>query len=191
MPTESLTVPILFAGGEDNLAPETRISQNPESGGYLRSAVNVDLDAARGVRRRIGYTLVRSGRYTSLWGHPENAYALAIKDGNLIRIDTDLSETTLRTAIGDARLAAVLYSDGAVYYSSGGATGRLTETTHTAWGLPLPPLPQLSATTGSLPMGGYQVAYTYRLASGEESGASLAAYLYLPNGGGLDDKLLF
>lgn len=185
MPTESSTVSILFAGGEDNLAPETRISQNPESGGYLRSAVNVDLDAARGVRRRLGYTLVRSGRYTSLWGHPENTYALAVKAGSLIRIDPDLSETTLRTDFGDASLAAVLYSDGAVYYSNGGATGRLTDTTHTAWGLPLPPLPQVSATTGGLPVGGYQVAYTYRLASGEESGASPAAYLYLSNGGGL------
>jgi hypothetical protein len=80
-------------------------------------ARNVDIDDAGRITRRDGYDDVATlvGDYHSLWS--DDSLCLAVKSGNLYRINGDWSESLLRANVGDAAMSYVSVN-GIVYYTN-------------------------------------------------------------------------
>lgn len=175
-PTDPIDLP-LPAGGIDNRSPETAIPS-----GTVREAVNVDIDDGK-VSRRSGYQLAQSGDFRQLFTPGHGQFLLAVKNGNLVRMNAALTAATLVTAVADVSFCE--FNDN-VYWSDGISRGRIdTDGVAHAWGLPVPPAPQASAyATGGLDAGDYQVCYVYASAL-EEGGASLASQVTVAAGGGI------
>jgi len=133
----STTAPLGIA----NRAAETHLPEKT-----VWDAVNLDITPDGTFWTRRGYTRVRTGHYHSLFAHPAFPFALAAHDGQLVRIAADLTETSLTAVVGPVSYAAL---DQTVYWSDGVTTGRVTVTTATAWGLPVPALPTLTATAAA------------------------------------------
>ena len=170
----STTAPLGIA----NRAAETHLPEKT-----VWDAVNLDITPDGTFWTRRGYTRVRTGHYHSLFAHPAFPFALAAHDGQLVRIAADLTETSLTAVVGPVSYAAL---DQTVYWSDGVTTGRVTVTTATALGLPVPALPTLTATAGGgLDAGRYQVALTCRSSAREEGGAGAAEEVDVAAGGGI------
>jgi hypothetical protein len=76
--------------------------------------------------------------------------------------------------------------NGDIFYSDGNISRVIRGGTDSAWGYPIPAgQPTLAVSTGSLPVGKYQVALTYADADGRESGAGVAATIELTSQGAI------
>lgn len=160
-----------------------RVAETHVPPGGVWDAVNVDLTQDGTVQTRQGYLRVRTGPHHSLFTHPALTFALLVHDGVLMRLDTSLAETALVAVMGPVCYAAL---DQTVYWSDGVSTGRVTATTATGWGLPVPTPPLLAAAaSGGMDAGQYQVALTCRSAVGEEGGAAAASEVEVAVGGGI------
>ena len=164
-----------FNFGINNLESATALesdSLGPYSYKYriaLREAVNVDLTLTGGVRRRDGYSLISSGRVTSLWSDARLSFGLCVRDGYLCRVSEDGVLTQLTTVTNESVCYA--YANGDVLWSDGVRCGRVkTDGAWGYWGLPVPPKPAAStASGGDLTEGRYRVAITCVDAFGRES----------------------
>lgn len=177
-----------WPAGVNNVAPEHELPVD-ENGRpvALRSARNVDINNAGWPRWRDGYTnRITAARAHSLFNAFDNAYLLAVVDGDLRAYDPNLAESTLLFDIG-ARFATAAVAVDELYWSNGVLIRRFDRDLNDApvW-LDTPPAPALTAaSTGGLAAGEYQVALTWRDARGRESGASPAAVVDVPANGGI------
>lgn len=152
--------------------------------GDLVSAQNVDIDAAKRMRRRKGYA-------TSIVGTPSHSVFssggvnLAGQGASLVSWTLAGATATLRTGLTGGRLSYVALG-GRIYYSDGTNNGCVEGGASRTWGI-VPPVgqPALAAVGGNLPAGDYQTACTFLRADGQESGTSVAALVSLPAGGGI------
>ena len=183
-----------WAGGLDNISRDEQLpigkrGRDGKANGRLRVAKNIDIDDEGKVSRREGYELVSA--YTdlhSIYAHKLFPYMLAVEDGNLVLFNTELTKTIL-TAL-TAPLAPMSWDFGAgyIYYSNGHDSGRVSpDGVLSPWSVELPTgQPNLSAAaTGGLYAGTYQVAITFLDIDGRESGSTLAEYVDLDEGQGL------
>lgn len=179
MPRHGKTVELTSFKGLNNVLPPERTTPD-----YLKQADDIDIDKTGGIRKRKGYSLKISGNFHSLWS--EGSDCFAVKDGTLVRIRSDYSTTNLVTGVGDNRIAYEKY-DGAVYYTSeAGYKGVIEGDTVVSFGIDSPnPRPTVSATSGMMTQGTYQVALTYVTSDGRESGAGLAQVVEVPANGGI------
>lgn len=172
--------------GVNNRAPEEMLGADE-----LRAGVNVDITSTGDPRTRSGYRKVISGQSMhSLYGHRELPFALAVDNNALKAYPTDFDPAgvvTIRSDLKPAQTVSYAYVNGEVYWSDGFDSGRVGEDRlDRPFALAGPAgSPNLSATSGALPQGGYQVVCTFLSTSGEESGSTQAAYIDLPNGGGI------
>ena len=164
-----------FDFGINNLENATALeadSLGPYSYKYrvaLREAVNVDLTLTGGVRRRDGYSLVSSGRVTSLWADSRMPFGLCVRNGYLCRVSEQGAFTQLTTVTNEQVCYA--YVNGEVLWSDGVRCGRVkSDGAWNYWGLPVPPKPSVTAGSGDLTEGRYRVAVTCVTADGRESG---------------------
>lgn len=165
-----------FAGINNVLRPERT---DPK---YLKGALNVDIDKSGGIHKRLGYDLVTSGDFHSLWSDGNDCFA--VMDDDLIRINRDLSTTVLQSNI----ISELTFdrADDLIFFTGIGVNGVISEDTVYPWGITEPnPKPTLVATSGGLTAGRYQVALTYVRSNGLESGSSLAQYIDLPDNSGI------
>lgn len=163
--------PVRYNGwpkGVDNLHADFDV---PE--GALRDAVNVDILTSGRVRRRRGLTqaIASAGAHSlfsdglrMVWG---TANELKLADANL----------AVATLLTDARLAkpiSFVELNGEIYWSNEDVNGKITAANvYEPWGITPPSAaPLLSAQSGARYV---MVTCTFVLASGEESGAPLAA----------------
>src|SRR5574337_526658 len=174
------TVRVQAFGGMDNRTPETRLA--PE---LLRQLVN--LEVVRGkLRLRKGYACVAALTAPhSLWSDGARAFCAA---GTLHQFDGATATDLSQPIVGPASFETL---NGETYFSDGRSTGIIqADGSIRSWGLDSPPVPDLTASaSGGLYAGQYQVALTYLMQSGEESGAGLAAAVQVAAGGGIVVRL--
>jgi hypothetical protein len=163
-----------FPGGVNNRIRETETGmRDGQPGGFLRSAVNVDLSAEGKPRRREGYELLSAGMYHSLWSTPALPWALVVKNGQLTRL---VGVEPLEVTLGPVDATAAMdytYLDGFVYFSNGKDKGRVDMLgTLLPWGMDVPPQPAVSVISGlGLYEGCYHVSVSYVDVDGVEHGA--------------------
>lgn len=101
----------------------------PEAMGHgeLSIARNVDIDNRKRLTRRNGYASIATltWNYHSLWAK-DGLICLAVKAGNLVRINEDWSETTVRANVGDSSMSYVEVNK-IVYYTNGMVIGYIAE----------------------------------------------------------------
>lgn len=180
------TIRMQSFGGMDNRTPETRLpiggkSRDGIAPALLRQLVN--LEVVRGkLRLRKGYErAVAMTAPHSLWSDGARAFCAA---GTLHQFDGATATDLGPVIVGPASFETL---NGETYYSDGLSTGIIqADGSIRAWGLDSPPVPNLTASlSGGLYEGQYQVALTYLMQSGEESGAGLAATVQVAAGGGI------
>lgn len=178
-----------WPAGVNNVAKENELPTNEEGIPVaLRVARNVDIGNAGWPQRRSGYiNRITAGRAHSLFNAFDDAYLLAVVDGDLRAYDPDLGlHGTVRASVGD-RYATAVQAPDEVYWSNGLTIRRFDGdlTDAPAW-LDTPPAPVVTASAaGGLAAGSYEVALTWRDARGRESGASPAAVVDVPANGGI------
>jgi len=163
-----------FAGINNVLKPE---NTPPE---FLKEAVNVDIDKAGNIHKRDGYSLVSAGNYQSIWANGDLCYA--VKDNDLIRINADYTESTLKPDTGALDFTEL---NGLIYFTSDTANGVIDNGVVREWGIDIPNPPTLSKVSGLLPAGDYQVTYTWIRPDGMESGAPVASVITVPDSSGI------
>lgn len=181
-------VRLRFPKGVDQVSPETSLLP-----GTARRIVNFDVhQGAVGEQGPSGGRLSRRSqvklaladtRTHSLWSGDENTCFVGA--GDLKRIDANMQVSTVRAGVGDAEMFFTEVA-GVVFYSNGIVTGTVVNGNDAPWGLPIPAGPVVSAVAfGGLVAGVYAVAYTYKDASGRESGATQTALVTVAAGGGI------
>lgn len=155
----------------------------------LRAAVNVDLSPEGKPRRRAGYTRLLAGtRVSSLFGHREFPHLLARIGQDLVVLQgAELLEEVIADELGFGAASYATLNGEVCWTVEGQATGRVNADLEVDFlGVPTPQLPNLSAIgDGGLDAGDYQVAITYRSASGEESGATTARTVRVADNGAI------
>lgn len=179
-----------WPAGIDNLSPEQDLTRDPDGVvSAVRMAENVDLSRDGKPRRRAGRTRVLSAaRVHSLWHAGAWPFALYVADDQLMAFQPGENYAVAGGLSQGWPVSYALAAD-KVYWSNGFQTGVvLPDGSVAPWGCKGPGgTPTLTAVpgAGALDAGTYQVAMTFQLASGEESGASLAATIDVPEGGGI------
>jgi len=177
MASHPRTVPIdAFKGLNNILRPENTPTQ------YLKKAENINIDNAGKIHKRKGYTKVINGNWTSLWASENGNGCYGVLDGNLVQVNTDYSTTLLRSNVGSYKLDFEEIDD-KVYYISPLVKGVIQYGTNRSWGVTSNTLaPTLTAGTGTLHEGTYQVSFTYVSSSGLEGGTSISSSITVGNG---------
>jgi len=177
MPAHQKTVPLSGFSGLNNVSRPERTDPK-----YLKEALNIDIDKTGGIQKRLGYSLLESGSFHSLWSEGVNSFA--VKDDNLVRINPDLTTTLLKSGIYSK--LSFDERDGLVYFTGETANGVIDGNSVIPWGIEEPnPKPTLSVTGGGLSAGVYQVAMTYIRSNGLESGSSVAQQLLVGDMAGI------
>ena len=192
MPSRSPSITLgRFPKGMTNLGSPEGL---PE--GTCRNGVNVDFLDNGQPRRRAGQALVYPGTdCDSAWSNQRiNLFreGTALKELERSAAGT-YSATTLRSGLAAATPITFLDVAGDVYYTNGVITGKLTAQdfgrvyTDGPWGVERPARqPVITALGyGGMHAGTYQVAVTFRSASGEEGGTGVAATVAVASGGGI------
>lgn len=165
-----------WPAGMNNILPDFALPQ-----GTLRDAVNVDILPGGALRRRKGSTLFCAGTDVhSFWCAGELSFF--VESGDLKQMNQDGTATTMHAGVGAGRMQYQLLN-GDVYYTNGAVTGKIVNGVRREWGVEVPDAaPVLSATTGFMPLGTYQVVCTFVNDLGEESGCGRSTAITLSGG---------
>ena len=149
--------------------------------GYLKELVNLDVDKAGNLSKRKGFLQKDAADYHSLWANEEGTRMYAVRDGVINSIDDQGVPTSLGLTVNSNKVD-FRYLDGDTYFVSADYSGKIDSSgSITPWGLPIPNLSvTLSAISGTLPKGYYQVSLSYETADGRKSGSTLATNIELP-----------
>lgn len=162
-----------FKLGMNNRLADTAL--NTKDGDFLRSAVNVDIDAGGLVQRRPGTTRTIAGTDChSIWSDPSNTLVYYVDGTTLFRI-VNGAAITVRTGLTPSRHMSFDSVNGIVYYSNGIETGKIIGSTNSSWGLALPPRQfglSVVPGAGTMAAGTYRIYSVFVTADGQESGSS-------------------
>ena len=165
-----------FKGLNNYLKPE---NTDPT---YLKTALNIDLDKSGRLSKRLGYTSVDSANYSSLWASESGLGCYAVRNGDLVKVNSDYSHTTLISSIGTDKISFEEI-DGLIYYSSITYNGIIDNGIIRSWGISKNLIsPILTAGIGNLTAGIYQVLFTYVNKYGIESGSINSSVITVSNG---------
>lgn len=149
------------------ISNKANINRLPEQ--YLSECVNFNIDNSGILSQRGGYSEKTSGEFTALWS--DEARCFAVKDGDLVEVNSDYSVSVLRAGIGRVHLD-FCECNGRYYYVGNRISGIIDEQGVKSFGLDCVPIqPSLTAQSGgALSAGVYQVAITLLDDAGVESG---------------------
>lgn len=189
-PDKTLVTARGWPAGIDNLNPEQSLQRDDQGKTViaLRDAENVDLDRQGKPSRRAGYAKVvsASGAH-SLWGDEGFPFGLYVDAGRLMGLRDDGEAFQIATGLGLQPVSCALAA-GAVYWSSASQNGKVTaDGVPGPWGITSPhgAPAAVSASSGGLYPGRYQVTATFLSLTGEESGAPSAVLVDVPANGGI------
>jgi hypothetical protein len=166
--------------GLNNVTDPLRLAK-----GWLTKADNVDISDTGRLSRREGYSQTISGSFTGAYNTVDYNRLFVVDNGNLKRIHDDLTSEILRSNLDPAPMYWTEVNR-EVFYSNGVSKGIISaDNVPNDWSWPSPGTPSLSAGTGPLRAGLYQVACTYLLADGRETGGGDTAQIQLPEGSSL------
>lgn len=181
-------VKMRFPKGVDQVSAETGLLP-----GAARRIVNLDVHQGAvgdggfvggrlSARSRVERMVTGSNTH-SLWSGDHNT--CYVDAGDLYLLGQDMTGTLVRAGVGADEM---FYTEiaGVVFYSNGSVTGTIVNGADAPWGLPLPVGPvAYPIASGGLVAGNYMVAYTYKDASGRESGATQTVLVTVAEGGGI------
>ena len=168
-----------FKGLHNRLDPE----HTPQD--YLKTVDNIDIDISGSLNKREGYIRVDSANYSCLWSSTNGLGCYAVRNGDLVRINSDLSHSTLKSNVGNTKLSFEEV-DGLVYFSSDSTNGIIDNGSVRSFGITKNTLTSvLSVVPGTLPAGTYQVSFSYVSSNGRESGTSVASQIVVPDNSGI------
>lgn len=167
--------------GINNVLPD-----DVSSPGYLKELVNFDVDKAGNLSKRKGYILKDTADFHSLWADEQQFVMFAVRNGVLVSINSDGVSTSLGVTLNNDKVH-FRYLDGITYFVSASISGKIDSSNNvTQWGMDIPNLTvTLSATSGLLPKGAYQVAISYETATGVKGGSSLATNIEVSDNSGI------
>lgn len=167
--------------GINNRLPDFSLAVK-DRGHYLRAADNVEVTNSGTVVRRKAPSLVQA-----MSGAHSISGDLYVRGGFLYRaIFEPFSETLVKVLTTNDRMSYCTIN-GDTYYSNGTDSGRVAASGAVfPWAMPTPDAPVVTATSGALFNGKYQVAVGYTNSStGEEGGVSASTNYELATDGGL------
>ena len=165
--------------GMNNRAREEAL---PE--GKARQAVNVQFgNDGEVLFSRPGTTRVYAGNCHSL--HQGDS-TIFVEDGNLKRLNSDNTATTLRASIGSNCVFYTTVGD-ATYWANADATGVVVAGVNKEWGVARPARQADAApsSSGGMFAGEYRLAITWLGSDGEEGGTGVSKRVIVPEGGGI------
>lgn len=147
--------------------------------GWMSRADNITVTGDGALTLRPGFAQASPHpRGTVFCTEDESRLYAAVSD-ELTRVHADMSLTGLGVSLR-AQDASWAEQDGRVYVTSGTGAWIITEDDEVLpWRWDVPGTPALSARSGSLPPGTYQVCFTFVLADGRETGAGESASITL------------
>lgn len=157
-----------------------------DKGDYLADAINLDVDNAGRLRSRKVAALVQALTAPhSLHRTTDGAFYMVRASALYVVTLPAYGETLVAILTSNDRMSYVEYDD-SLYYSNGTDSGRITAGVAYPLGLPTPAAPALTADSGTMPAGKYQVCVSYvNAVTGEEGGVSAASTFSLSAEGGL------
>lgn len=146
--------------------------------GWLAKADNVNITDTGAIVKRSGYVLSQAGAFTDAFttydyerGYVVNAGSLNTFDGAVIQ--TGITPSPMYWAEINEQ----------VYFNNGVSSGVIRlDNSVIPWAWDIPPMPTLTAVTGDLAAGQYQVAFSYTLPDGRETGIGDPATITLIEG---------
>lgn len=152
----------------------------------LRNAVNVDVDDSGKISRRKGFTpaAAMAGAH-SLWRDATGGDAYVF-EGETLKQFNGAAAAAVGVVPGVKSPVSYVKARDKVYFTSLGASGRVSGGALSTWGVELPGTPpSLAPTAGVFDAGTYTAAVTYVTADGRESGASSMSTVTLTAAGGI------
>ena len=149
---------------------------------YLAVADNVDVTDTGRIESREGFTRRIASPMTGGFSTKDHQRAYVVSAGWVCRVAPSLQLIQISQLTGTQRMHwAQVNND--VYFSNGVDYGRISEDdAFTPWALGVPNPVVLAAVQGNSTPGRYQVACTYVMADGRESGAGRAQTITLTDG---------
>lgn len=161
-------------------------SLKTETGAYLRSAINVDINNAGDIIRRRGITKLQSMTNAHSLKMLTDSTGVLVRGSVMYAITLPAYTEIFITALVSDAIMSYTQVGGDLFYSNGTDIGRVHGGVRYPIGLPPPPVPTLSQVGGSLFKGRYQVGIAYvNSATGEEGALSDLAYIELASTGGI------
>lgn len=143
--------------------------------GWLTKADNINISDTGRVTRRSGYSAALAGSYTGAYSTKDYTRLFVVDGGNLKRVNRDLTTTILRAGLAAAPMHWAEVNR-EIFFSNGPDKGIIgADNTTRPWMLDSPSTPSVSVGAGTLPEGLYQVACTFVLPDGRETGGGEAA----------------
>jgi hypothetical protein len=165
--------------GIDNVTGEPSLPP-----GALVDALNVDVTRDGGLERRAGYEVVLAGAQSVGASHALNRL-LVVVAGSLIAVDPESYTQTLLGPVADSELECVDVNDEAIV-AGPGTLGVVRAGALQGLGVEVPAPPFVAVVEeGGLRAGRYGVLLTWLAADGEESAASAAVFVDVPESGGI------
>lgn len=166
--------------GMNNIADPLRLGLN-----WLQTADNIDITQTGAIKRRVGYSLTLAGELTGAYTARDYQRMYVIDGGDLKRVNDDMSAVTLRSGLTAVPMHWTEINQ-QVFYTNGIDAGVILPDGQVLdWAWPLPDVPDVYAIGGSLPAGLYQVACTFLLPDGRETGTNMATQIELDADEGL------
>lgn len=171
-------------GREHELVGPT-VGQEVPGGFELREAKNFDITDRGRIRGRTGYEkkLALTGAHS---GFPVGRKILCGSDAGICLVDVDnWTYEVLVSSVNPDALISWAKVGTRVYWMNGETSGIIEGGVNRDWGIARPgKVTATASSTGGLPAGEYQVALTFLL-NGEESGATIATKVTVPELGGI------
>jgi hypothetical protein len=192
---KQLVTTAAWPAGIDNLSPENDLTRDDKGKAVIafRVGENVDLDKDGKARLREGRRQVLAGGLVhSLWRDGFWPFAMAVVDGVLTALYAGGQSFPILTGV--TRYLPISYAlvGERVFWSNGSDSGVVNiDGSPAPWGCPTPyGNPTLTESVGvggliSLDKSRYQIALTWVLGTGEESGALIGGVIAIDEGSGI------
>lgn len=159
--------------GLNNVSDPMRLDMS-----WLVQADNINITDTGGIAKRSGYALTHPGEFLSVYA-TQDFQRMYLAAPNEVR-DIHGNHIAPLTSGAPTYWCEV---NGQVFYNNGVDSGVIMlDGKMIPWRWAAPPAPTLTAGSGTLPAGTYQVACTYVLDDGRETGANEAVAIDLPEG---------
>ena len=153
--------------------------------GWLTVADNVDVTDTGALIRRQGRELIASGAFTGIYSTIDRARLYVVDGGQIKSIAPDMSMTVLASGLMSLPMHWAEIN-GRVFYANGQDYGIIEPDGQVLpWSWEMPGQPVLQATSGAMAPGKYEIACTFILPDGRETGAGDATSIELAADSGL------
>lgn len=148
--------------------------------GWLTVADNVDVTGTGSIVRRQGRELIASGLFSGIYSTIDNARLYVVDDGLVKSIAPNMSATVLASGLKSLPMHWAEIN-GQVFYANGHDYGIIDPDGQVMpWSWEIPSQAVLQASSGAMAPGKYEVACTFILPDGRETGAGDGSSIDLP-----------